>query len=158
MRDRIGFCYGDLSGRFPRHAGKPGSQNAGWHCQVNNFSVLPPPNGANTNKINVVCVFSVNFSRFILCNPLHKRDGMICHTCAEWKNYRPSANWFLTGIEKQKCHFERFWENPVASNGHRPEQICCSTCKLFPTIPATIPAMMKTHFACLAHLCRFACG
>jgi hypothetical protein len=35
--------------------------------------------------------FSANFTPFILCNSLHKQDGMICHTGAEWKNHRPSA-------------------------------------------------------------------
>jgi hypothetical protein len=36
-------------------------------------------------------IFVANFRPFILCSPLHKQDGMICHTGVEWKNYWPSA-------------------------------------------------------------------
>jgi hypothetical protein len=43
--DRLGFCGGDLSGRFPRDAGKPGSQSAGQHhCAVETAdNLLVPP-------------------------------------------------------------------------------------------------------------------
>ena len=41
MRDRPGFGRGDLSGRFPRHAGKPGSRSGSQHhCDLEKVATI----------------------------------------------------------------------------------------------------------------------
>jgi len=111
-------------------AGKPASQSAGRHCRVNNFSVLPPPLVRISNEINGFYDFCRKFPSLHFVQRLHKGGRFIGH--AGRRMEKSSA----------KCISCISYTGAGNDSGKLPG----------------MTELAEIQIACLARLCRFACG
>jgi hypothetical protein len=132
--DRIGFCCGDLSGRFPRHAGKPGSQSAGRTIALREtWQYLRGSTGRKveiTNGINAFLPDSRRASEISFCVKIAQRRAF----------YR--SCWSPNEKTSAKC-------------------ILCISYTRAENGSVKLPGMTELaaiQLARLARLCRFACG